>query len=81
LRWLATQDHRRLILGAWGCGVFGLAPEQIAADFRDLLTSEARFVGAFNTAVFAVLDPRPDAPPFEAFRRCYGDVPPRARSS
>ena len=67
------QGHRRLVLGAWGCGVFGQNPEQVAADFRDLVSGEGRIRGAFETVVFAVLDARPAAPAFEAFRQCFAD--------
>ncbi|MDZ7829364.1 MAG: TIGR02452 family protein [Halofilum sp. (in: g-proteobacteria)] len=75
------QGHRRLVLGAWGCGVFGQEPAHVAADFRDLLTGEGRFAGAFDTVVFAVLDPTPGAPAFEAFRRSFGVVSQEAGST
>ncbi len=67
------HGHRHLVLGAWGCGVFGHDPEQIVADFRDLLVENAGYAGAFDTVVFAVLDPRAGAPAFDAFRRCFAD--------
>jgi uncharacterized protein (TIGR02452 family) len=72
---------RQPILGAWGCGVSGHEPGQVAADLRDLLTANGRFAGAFETVVFAVPERRADAPAFEAFRRCFGDASPGGRSS
>ena len=42
-------DH--LILGAYGCGVFGQDPENVAQIFKDMLTNEYRF---FPTITFAV---------------------------
>ncbi|MDZ7749054.1 MAG: hypothetical protein U5K43_09630 [Halofilum sp. (in: g-proteobacteria)] len=53
----------------------------MAADFRDLLAQNGRFAGAFETVVFAVLDPRPGVPASEAFRRRFGEVSPEAGST
>lgn len=50
----AAHGHTRLILGAWGCGAFGLDPEMMAGIFTDALHGEFR--GAFDDVVFAVLD-------------------------
>lgn len=50
----AAHDHAHLILGAWGCGVFGNDPNEIAKLFRDAL--EGAYRGTFATVVFAVFD-------------------------
>jgi uncharacterized protein (TIGR02452 family) len=50
----AEQNVRRFILGAWGCGAFGLDPEMMAGIFRDALMG--RFRGVFDEIVFAVAD-------------------------
>lgn len=50
----ALHGHDTLILGAWGCGVFGNDSEEIAQLFHHALTEEFR--GAFAQVVFAVLD-------------------------
>ena len=50
----AHHQHRRLILGAWGCGAFGLDPEMMAAIFKDALTGSHR--GVFEVIVFAITD-------------------------
>ncbi|WP_371574277.1 TIGR02452 family protein [Streptomyces sp. NBC_01314] len=52
----AAHGYRRLVLGAWGCGVFGNDPTQVAAAFRALLMDGGRFDGTFEHVVFGVLD-------------------------
>lgn len=52
----AHHGHRRLVLGAWGCGVFRNDPTYVAAAFHDLLTGRGAFTGAFDHVVFAILD-------------------------
>jgi len=58
-----------LILGAFGCGMFGNPPGSVAKIFEQQLSS-AEFRGAFGAVVFAILEPSsrdgPD-PNFEAF--------------
>jgi uncharacterized protein (TIGR02452 family) len=54
---LATAEsfgHERLILGAWGCGVFRNDPVMVAQTLSRLL--ETKFKGAFREVVFAVFD-------------------------
>ena len=48
----ALQQHKTLILGAWGCGVFQNEPKMIAHLFFDLLTT--KYQGVFEKVVFAV---------------------------
>lgn len=57
LRVAANAYHRRLVLGAIGCGVFGHPPRRIAELWLDVL-SEEEFGGWFETIVFAVFDPK-----------------------
>lgn len=55
---LAVAAHHgaeRLVLGAWGAGVFGNDPEMVARAFADPL--RGTFAGAFAEIVFAVPDP------------------------
>ncbi|MCT9082457.1 TIGR02452 family protein [Streptomyces fulvoviolaceus] len=52
----AAHGYRRLVLGAWGCGVFQNDPAQVAGAFRVLLGPGGRFAGAFEQVVFGVLD-------------------------
>lgn len=50
------RGHRSLLLGAWGCGVFGNPPVIVASAFADWLTAP-RFAGAFDRVTFAVFEP------------------------
>ncbi|WP_053691620.1 TIGR02452 family protein [Streptomyces sp. WM6372] len=63
----ALHGYPRLVLGAWGCGVFRNDPAQVAEAFRALLAG--RFAGVFERVVFAVLDRDPG--PREAFERAF----------
>ncbi|MFJ9551395.1 TIGR02452 family protein [Streptomyces erythrochromogenes] len=65
----ASHGYRRLVLGAWGCGVFRNDPADVAEAFRGLLAG--RFAGTFERVVFAVLDRKPDTR--EAFERAFAD--------
>ena len=59
----AAHGHRRLVLGAWGCGVFGNDPALVAGTFMTALRAN-RF---FDHVVFAVLDRQRDTPTLAAF--------------
>ncbi|MBL8793381.1 MAG: TIGR02452 family protein [Planctomycetia bacterium] len=50
----AHHGHEALVLGAWGCGVFGNDGEEVAELFRRALAYE--FQGVFAEVIFAVLD-------------------------
>ena len=50
------HSHRRLVLGAWGCGVFRNDPRQVAAAFAALLAPGGSFAGRFPQVVFAIPD-------------------------
>ncbi|MGP4051060.1 TIGR02452 family protein [Streptomyces sp. 2A115] len=70
----AAQGYPRLVLGAWGCGVFQNDPEQVAGAFRALLGDGGRFSGAFEHVVFGVLDRTRGAVVRGAFERAFKDV-------
>lgn len=59
----AAHGHRRLVLGAWGCGVFGNDPATVAQTFRTALRDHRYF----DHVVFAVLDRQKGAPALAAF--------------
>lgn len=61
------HGYPRLVLGAWGCGVFQNDPTEVAEAFRALLAG--RFAGVFERVVFGVLDRNPG--PREAFERAF----------
>jgi uncharacterized protein (TIGR02452 family) len=54
----AIHGHESLVLGAWGCGVFGNDCGEIADLFASAL--DTTFAGAFAHVVFAVLDTSPE---------------------
>lgn len=65
--------YRRLVLGAWGCGVFRNDPAEVAGAFRALLTGEGRFAGHFEEVVFGILGRDDHAPTRVAFDRVFAD--------
>ncbi|MFJ9711430.1 TIGR02452 family protein [Streptomyces sp. NPDC101234] len=67
----AAQGYRRLVLGAWGCGVFQNDPAQVAGAFRGLLGSGGRFGRTFEHVVFGVLDRTPGSVVREAFAEVF----------
>jgi len=50
----AAHGHEALVLGAWGCGVFGNDTEEVAELFHRALAYH--FQGVFAKVIFAVLD-------------------------
>jgi uncharacterized protein (TIGR02452 family) len=50
----ALHGHESLVLGAWGCGVFGNDCHEVAELFHTALANQ--FDGVFGQIVFAVLD-------------------------
>jgi uncharacterized protein (TIGR02452 family) len=64
--------HRRLVLGAWGCGVFGNSPRTVAAAFAELLGRGGPFAGAFVHIVFAILEHDLRGERISAFRAVFG---------
>lgn len=69
-----SHGCRRLVLGAWGCGVFRNDPAQVAAAFRGLLQPGGRFAGAFEHVVFGVLDRTPGSVVRGAFEEAFADL-------
>ncbi|MEV2190420.1 TIGR02452 family protein [Streptomyces phaeochromogenes] len=69
-----AHGYRRLVLGAWGCGVFQNDPAQVAGAFRALLTDGGRFAGSFEHIVFGVLDRTKGAVVLSAFERAFRQV-------
>ena len=66
----AAHGDRRLVLGAWGCGVFRNDPVTVADAFAAALTDTA---GWFDEVTFAVLD-RADGPVRAAFADRFNGV-------
>jgi len=69
LRIAAQRGYRTLVLGAWGCGVFGNDPREAVEAFSAAL---AALPGAFDRVVFAVYERGGDGPNLRAFRERFG---------
>jgi uncharacterized protein (TIGR02452 family) len=64
----AAHGHRRLVLGAWGCGVFGNDPAFVAETFARAMDQAPWF----EQIVFAVHDRQPGMPVYKAFATAFG---------
>ncbi|GAB2853286.1 TIGR02452 family protein [Streptomyces deserti] len=73
----AAHGYRRLVLGAWGCGVFQNDPAQVAGAFRALLEPGGRFASAFEHVVFGILDRTAGSVVREAFVRAFPERRPQ----
>ncbi|GAA2572222.1 MULTISPECIES: TIGR02452 family protein [Streptomyces] len=67
----AAHGYRRLVLGAWGCGVFRNDPAQVAGAFRALLGPGGRFDGTFERVAFGILDRTPGGTVRAAFEHAF----------
>ncbi|MGI0118249.1 TIGR02452 family protein [Zooshikella sp. RANM57] len=61
------NGHKNIVLGAWGCGVFGNDPSMVAKSFNYWLNTPA-FSSAFNKVVFAIYDTSKTMSIVRAFR-------------
>ena len=68
---LAVERNRTIILGAYGCGVFGNDPLDVARWWQDLLMDE-KFGGYFNRVLFVILD-KPNGVNIKTFERVFGN--------
>lgn len=67
--WVAARHgHRTLILGAWGCGVFGNDPAVVGEMFSRVLGAGGKFHGCFERVVYAVHDRTPNQEILSLFR-------------
>lgn len=58
-----------LVLGAWGCGVFGNDPQQVAEIFYSLFQPGGEFENRFTTVLFSVLDTSKYQLTYQAFNQ------------
>jgi uncharacterized protein (TIGR02452 family) len=65
----ALKKHQRLVLGAWGCGVFRNDPNLVARVFKNLLKN--KFKNVFEEVVFAVYDSSKNKSVFLAFESIF----------
>jgi len=66
----AIHGHEALVLGAWGCGVFGNDGREIAELFRAAL--DGPFAAMFSEVVFAVTDWSPQRRFIGPFEEVFG---------
>ena len=71
-----AQGHGvdKLVLGAWGCGVFRNDPRMVARIFSELLYLNGPFDGVFTEVVFAVFDPSQEQATYKAFVDVFGNA-------
>ena len=68
--WIANKEnHKTLILGAWGCGVFQNDPHQIAEMFSDLLKVE--LANCFERVIMAIYDTTQTRKVYKAFTEVF----------
>lgn len=68
----AQHGHSKLVLGAWGCGVFGNDPTTVATAFAAALEQNR----SFDRVTFAVLDRQRGTPTYDAFAEVFGVTTP-----
>lgn len=75
IRIAVLNGHRKLVLGALGCGAFHCPPYQVATLFKEVI-SEKEFKGWFSEICFAILDDRNSGKDgnFKPFKEVIGDV-------
>ena len=66
------QEYKSVVLGAWGCGAFHNAPENVAGYFRKVLIDEG-YAGYFEQICFAIYGSE-DGKNITAFRKCFADA-------
>ncbi|MEV7284891.1 TIGR02452 family protein [Streptomyces sp. NPDC093252] len=66
----AAHGYRRVVLGAWGCGVFQNDPATVAGTFRTLLR-DGPFRDRFEAVTFAILDRAKDRATLRAFEETF----------
>ncbi|MFD0536277.1 TIGR02452 family protein [Actinomadura luteofluorescens] len=66
-----ANGHGRIVLGAWGCGVFRNDPAEVAEVFAEALRPGGEFADRFEHVVFAVWDTAAGAPRHAAFERVF----------
>jgi len=64
---MSDNGHRTIVLGAWGCGIFGNNPYVVSKLFKKALEEVPRF----DKVVFAIYDD-PNSDTFRAFTKQFG---------
>jgi uncharacterized protein (TIGR02452 family) len=71
-----AQGHEvdKLVLDAWGCGVFRNDPRMVARIFSELLSLPGFFDRGFAEVVFAVFDRSPQQATYKTFVEVFGNA-------
>jgi uncharacterized protein (TIGR02452 family) len=69
----ARHGVEALVLGAWGCGVFGNEPGQVAELFAEVL-AEPGVRARFRHLDFAIFDPKPPHSVLQAFAKALEPI-------
>ena len=73
--WVAWQQgHKRLVLGAWGCGVFGNDPYEVADLLAEALLEGGEFHGAFAHVTLAIYDRTNNRAVYAPFQRRFNNL-------
>lgn len=64
------NNYDVIVLGAFGCGVFGNRPADVTQIFGQVLNSQ-KFKGKFKKVVFAIYDKTPDKQVFKVFKNIF----------
>lgn len=66
-----VNKYENIILGAWGCGVFGNTPQKVAEMFYQCLVDDGYATLYFHNVEFAVYDTSPNLTNYKAFKRVF----------
>lgn len=72
IRAMALNSEETIVLGAFGCGVFGNNPTEIAELFHESLVDDRR-ENEFKNIIFAVYDNSPTQQNYNAFKNVFYD--------
>ena len=65
------HNHKTIILGAWGCGVFRNKASEMSQWFGEYLLENKLFHNAFERIIFAVYDSSKDKNVFQSFKQTF----------
>eukprot|EP00792_Barthelona_sp_PAP020_P008439 TRINITY_DN321_c0_g1_i1.p1 TRINITY_DN321_c0_g1~~TRINITY_DN321_c0_g1_i1.p1 ORF type:complete len:267 (+),score=73.71 TRINITY_DN321_c0_g1_i1:55-855(+) len=68
----ALKQHKIVILGAYGCGVFRNPPEMVARSFKEVI--QKNFMGYFEKIVFAIYDTTKNQSVLQTFQSTFNDL-------